>query len=309
MTKAKASYVILCAVDGSEGSNTALDLVAELPLRARDRVIVASHPAYLFMSTPDAPPPVAAHLAAERAKARDWVDAAVARLAARGVTADGVICDPGDDTVDALIRCAEHHAASLLVAGSRGRGPWSSILLGSTARALAILSPVPLLIARRARPPLRVIVASDGCASGALSTAFAALPQSEGCTVELLQVLPPHDRATDAGGSLWDEMARRTEMERDEEGHALRSLERERARLPRGIDARVHVERGHPGLTILARAKRWDADLIVVGTRDPDKPRQFFFGSTAERVVTQCATNVLVVPQLERRGAQTVPGS
>lgn len=290
------TYRILCAVDGSRGSEVALDLVAALPLRKDDEIIVASRPSYLFVTRPGDGGPMARLASDARARAHAHVDAAIARLAARRVRATSVICDAGDDTVDALLRCVDEIAPSILVVGSRGRGPWSSILLGSTARALAIMSPVPVLIAKTARPPIRVLAAVDGSASSrAALSSFAGLPQSEGCIVELFQVLPVHEWPdAPIGDPLWEQMGRRIDVEMDERDEGLDMLKRARGLLPPGIEASVHQERGHPGLLIVARASAVDADLVVVGTQGLEGRRQPFFGSTAERVLTQASSNVLV---------------
>ena len=288
-------YRVICAVDGSAGSDHALDFVGALPIRPHDEVIVATHPPYLFANA--GPEGIAARLdAGARQQARVTVDAAAARLAAWGVRARSTICE-GEDTVDALIRLAEREHASLFVAGSRGRGAWTSILLGSTARALAITSPIPVLIVReRTHAPLRVLTAIDGSPSACVALgAFGRLPQNEGTVLELLHVLPQHVWST--GDIDWMEIGRRTEIERQEETASAAMLASQERSLPRGVRVRVRQERGHPGLAILRRAEEIDADLIVVGTRGLRGPRQLFFGSTAERVLTHAKANVLVGPQ------------
>jgi len=290
------SYRILCAVDGSAGSETAIDLIGALPLRPADKVTVGSHPAYLFAARPGGGGPIARLAADARARAREFVDVAVRRLAAHGVDAHGLICEAGEDAVDAVLRCVEDLDASLLVVGSRGRAPWASILIGSTSRALAILSPVPVLVARTARAPIRVLAAVDGSPSSlAALRAFGALPQSEGCSVELFHVLPAHEWPTaPVGDPIWEEMGRRLDVEMDERDDGLDMLRRAKALLPVGIDSTVRQERGHVGQLILARASAMNADLIVVGTEGMSGRRQPFFGSTAERILTQTHANVLI---------------
>jgi nucleotide-binding universal stress UspA family protein len=287
-------YRVICAVDGSAGSDHALDFVGALPIRPHDEVIVATRPPYLFANAADG---IAGRLSAgAREQARIAVDAAAARLAAWGVRARSAICE-GEDAVDALLRLAEREHASLFVAGSRGRGPWTSILLGSTARALAITSPIPVLIVReRTHAPLRVLAAIDGSPSSRAALAsFGRMPQNEGTVVELVHVLPQHVWST--GDIDWVEIGRRTEIERQEETASAAMLASHERSLPRGVRVRVRQERGHAGLAILRRAEEIDADLIVVGTRGLRGPRQPFFGSTAERVLTHATANVLVGPE------------
>lgn len=291
----EANYRIVCGVDGSPGSDRAIDVVGALPMRPRDEVIVASRPPYLLAARPGDEGLAARAGAAARDRAHVNVDAAVARLAGHGVRARGAICD-GDDAVDALLRLAERESASLIVIGSRGRGQWTSILLGSTARALAITSPVPVLIAREgAMPPMRILTATDGSPSArAALAAFARMPRCEGAAVELFHVLPVHTWPTE--DVEWGEIGSRTDVEHDEDVRANAMLDAQRTLLPPGLAVTTRHERGHVGETILRRARDIGADLIVIGTRGLSGPRQLFFGSTAERVVTHARANVLVGP-------------
>ena len=286
----KDGYRILIGVDGSMGAQRAVDFVGALPLRSRDEVIVAAAISSLLRYP--APPPFDGVTAAARARAVASADAAVARLSDAGLRSRAVV-GTGDDAVDALIRVAEVEHASLIVVGSRGHGPWKSILLGSTARALAITSPVPVLIARTSAAPTRVLVACDGSPSSrAALAAFADMRQTEGAVVELLHVLPAHDWESETID--WAEIGQRTDVERAEELVALAMLEGEQRLLPRGLVGQTRIERGHAGRTILRRAEEIHADLIVVGTEGLAGRRQFFFGSTAERVLTATHANVLV---------------
>ncbi len=58
-------------------------------------------------------------------------------------------------TWDRPVRCLLNHAADaqLLVVGSRGRGGFSGMLLGSTSQALMYHAPCPLLVVRQAVTP------------------------------------------------------------------------------------------------------------------------------------------------------------
>jgi len=292
-TTTNVGYKIICGVVGSAGSDRALDFVAALPMRPRDEVIVASRPAYLFAARANGEGIIARASEAARDRAHVNVDAGAVRLAAKGVSARGIVCD-GEDPVEALIGLAEDEHASLIVVGSRGLGPWTSIVLGSTARALAITCPVPVLIVREhAVAPLRILAAADGSPSArAALAAFACMPQSEGAVVELLHVLPMHEWPKSKVD--WDEIGDRTDVERDEEQRSEAMLEAQRRLLPAGLEVRTRHERGHVGETILRRADEIGADLLVIGTRGLEGPRDLFYGSTAERVLTQTHANVLV---------------
>ncbi len=290
------TFRILCAVDGSKGAHSALELVTALPRRAGDEVVVASYPEFFLAARPGGGGALASAMRRRREATEAMVNAAVAGLRGAGAAARGVLCD-GEDTVDALLRTAEREQADVVVVGSRGHGPWTSILLGSVARALAMLSPVPVLVVRgRTIAPTRVLAAVDGsAASTAALRAFARLPQSEGTEAELLHVLPEHDwaRAQDDEGEL---LGMRASVEYDEEQRALALLDHARALVPVGVVARTRSVRGHVGERVLARAVEIGADLIVLGTRGAAGPRRPFWGSTAERVVAGAPCAVLVAP-------------
>ena len=285
-------YRIVVGIDGSPGSDRALELVRALPVRPHDEVIVATRPRYILeVGASD----VGKRLAATaRSRAQVLVDAEAAKLVAAGVRARGLVCE-GVDAVEALLVAADSERASILVVGSRGRGPWASILLGSTARALAMLSPHPVLVVRgRGTAPQRVLAATDGSpAAHAAIDAFARFPQTEGVVVELLSVLPLHDWSEDEDEET---LAIRESVEHDEEDAVNARLESERALVGSGIQTRTQMERGHVAETILRRADDIGADLIVVGTRGVHGPRPRFWGSTAEHVLTQASCDVLIAP-------------
>lgn len=54
--------------------------------------------------------------------------------------------------------------------------------------------------------------------------------------------------------------------------------------------------RGLPAETIAEEARAWQADLIVVGSHGKGWVDRILIGSTAERLVTELPTSVLVVP-------------
>jgi nucleotide-binding universal stress UspA family protein len=112
--------------------------------------------------------------------------------------------------------------------------------------------------------------------------------------VELLHVLPSHEEYFAGNEEL---ASLREENDRAEWDYSRELLDAQRSHLMRGIDSRTRIERGHVGETILARARAIGADLIVVGSRGAGSPRRPFWGSTAERVVTQASCNVLVAPE------------
>lgn len=287
---------ILFATDGSPGAAAALDLLASLPLRPVDEVTVVMYPAYFLAARPDGTGLIGHLMAGRRQAAQATVDAAVHRLAGLKVRASGVVAQ-GLEAVDGILRVVTERSPELLVMGSRGLGPVSSLVIGSTARTLALLSPVPVLIVREGRSvPKRVLAAVDGSdASRAALAAFAQLPLPGAATVELLHVLPVHDWS---GLPVRDEELAelREAQEQAESGAADTLLEASAQALREGVTVRTAKERGAVADTIRAHADAMDADLIVLGSRGMSGPRWPFWGSTAERVIVTAGRSVLLAP-------------
>jgi nucleotide-binding universal stress UspA family protein len=288
---------ILFATDGSAGAAVALELLSELPLRPSDEVVVVSYPAYLLAARPDGAGLVARLMEGQRRAAFEVVEAAAKRLTRSGVRTTAVVQD-GLEAVDAILRVAVERHVELIVLGSRGLGRVSSLLVGSTARALAILSPVPVLVVRDRRPHLRrVLIAVDGShASRAGLEIFTRLPLPKRLSVELLHVLPTH-RWSEVRPDMKEELsALRESVEREEAEHGWALLRDAAALVGDGATIHTHAERGHVSDVILARAAALGADLIVLGSRGANGPRQLLWGGTAERVMVASRCSVLIAP-------------
>jgi nucleotide-binding universal stress UspA family protein len=292
-----AGVRILFATDGSQGADVALDALLALPLRPSDEVVVVSHPAFFLAARPDGTGLIARLMDRRQRAAHEIVEAVMGRLHRIGVPATGVVQN-GLDTVDAILRAVQDRQADLVVVGSRGLGLVSGLMLGSTARTLAVLSPVPVLVVRdRRSAPRRVLIAVDGSvASRAALLLFARLPLPREVTVELLHVLPAHDWSQVAPETDDEILALRESFERDEAARARILLERSAAALPSTATISTCLERGAVPDTILARAAAIGADLIVVGSRGLSGPRRPLWGSTAERVMVQGTASILIAP-------------
>jgi nucleotide-binding universal stress UspA family protein len=80
----------------------------------------------------------------ERAEAVAAEEMRVARAA--GIDAVARVVPERDGTSETLAQLAEDERARLIIAGSRGRSPWSSLVLGSVSHGLLHRSTCPLLI-------------------------------------------------------------------------------------------------------------------------------------------------------------------
>jgi nucleotide-binding universal stress UspA family protein len=61
------------------------------------------------------------------------------------------------------------------------------------------------------------------------------------------------------------------------------------------------------GETVADAAKRWNADLIVVGTHGRRGIGRMFLGSGAEQIIRLAPVHILVVRSLESEGNKTAP--
>ena len=287
---------ILLATDGSPGAAVALDLLGSMPLRPADEIIVVTYPSYFLAARPDQTGLVGKLMEGRRRAAQTTADEAVRRLAGSGARISGVVAQ-GLEAVDGILRVAVERSPDLIVMGSRGLGPVSSVVIGSTARTLALLSPAPVLIVRgRAAAPRRVLIAVDGSeASRAALSAFARLPLVTGIVVELLHVLPLHDWSglPVRGEELAELREAQEHTESDAADHLLQSSAKS---LPKSVEIRTAKERGAVADTIRAHADALDADLIVLGSRGLSGPRRPFWGSTAEHVIVTTGCSVLLAP-------------
>jgi universal stress protein A len=70
----------------------------------------------------------------------------------------------------------------------------------------------------------------------------------------------------------------------------------------RGVHIRTHIHSGVPAEVITSMAKRWKADLIVVGTHGRSGLAHMLLGSVAERVVRDATCPVLTVRESSSTG-------
>jgi nucleotide-binding universal stress UspA family protein len=142
---------VLVGFDGSPGAFGALEAACEQARRLGADVLVVtawtstvevSSPRYWASTYPVHSPGEAALEEAERVadRARSW------SAAQQDVT---VVCDVAEGRAAHVLQRRSHHA-SLVVVGTRGRGGFASLVLGSTSRAVVQRAECPVLVTRSA---------------------------------------------------------------------------------------------------------------------------------------------------------------
>jgi len=137
---------IVVGVDGSEHAEAALELAAEEAfLRGAHLVIVCAWYAPMVMSSAIVYP--GEMFEGLRAEAEGFVQAAVARVAELQpqVVCEGKLAEGQAAAV--LLKEAEH--SNMIVVGSRGRGGFSSLLLGSVSQQVVHHAPCPVIVVRQ----------------------------------------------------------------------------------------------------------------------------------------------------------------
>lgn len=197
----------------------------------------------------------------------------------------------------ALLEAAE--GASLLVVGSRGRGGFTGMLLGSVSQQVLHHTPAPLAIVRPLPPraperPERIVVGVDGSAAShdALRWAVAeAIVRQAELTVVHAWHMP------NVGGypyvGVGFEPAPFEEAARQAIDAGLAAADT--SSLSHPVERVTFIGGGAEG--ILATAK--DADLVVVGTRGRGGFTGLLLGSVCHQVARHAPCPVVVVPPVE----------
>jgi nucleotide-binding universal stress UspA family protein len=129
----KGFHKILLGYDGSEDSEKAATLAVTLAKKF-DSTIVVCH---AFGHMP---------LTSKPSEVRRLVNPLVERLTKLGVTTQ--IAIPDVVPAQGILDSADEHHADLIILGSRGRGTFADLLLGSTAERVLRYAKIPVLIAR-----------------------------------------------------------------------------------------------------------------------------------------------------------------
>ncbi|MDA8076037.1 MAG: universal stress protein [Actinomycetota bacterium] len=297
---------IVVGIDGSKGSRRALEWALEegriRGLRV-EAVIVWQSP-YDFPGDYDFFSPQDDAAMAEAARAR--LMAAIGETAGAGTDEIEPVVVEGDPA-EALCERAEQ--AGLLVVGSRGRGIFARLALGSVSSKCAHHSPCPVAIVPapdrggevRNRPAGRVVVGVDG-SPGSLRALRWALDEggARRATVQVVTVW----RGVHVDEDMAMELLNFSTLAEYEKA----SAETARKRLERSIDEAIAesplvaepaaVEpaavEGDAAETLCRFAA--EADLLVVGSRGRGSFAELSLGSVSSKCAHHCPRPVVIVP-------------
>lgn len=234
----------------------------------------------------------------------DLLDALVAS-AQRDLDAAAATVPAGIDTVTAveignasgvLLEAAQD--AAIAVLGSRGRGGFAGLLLGSTGDQVAGRSPCPAVIVRE-EPPAdasRVVLGVDGSPTGDRAMRFAFETASRrGWSVVAVHAweVPSYDLVTIPGATMPIALHDLGDGEMRLSSEALAGA---RADFP-DVAVSERVVRGAPATAILDAAGEPGTGLVVVGSAGHGQLAGLVLGSTSRAVLHRAHVPVAVVPR------------
>jgi nucleotide-binding universal stress UspA family protein len=289
---------ILLAYDGSAGAEIAVDLVASTrwPDGSSARVVSVLEPTLMpvpmtpahLLTEPDLDRVLVGHLEGE-------VRSAVERLEGAGLVADGTVLRGRPATT--ILDDARASGAELILAGSRGRGALATLVLGSVSAELAEHASCDVVVAR-GRSLGRVLFATDGSDSAqhaeGLLTGLPAFADAPVRVISVAHVVRPWHTgvAPMAYGRVAAAYARDVETARA--GHTSIAHEAASRLRAGGLDPEVVVRDGDPAEEIVAEARSWGADTILVGSRGRTGLTRMLMGSVARNVLLGTEASVIV---------------
>ena len=134
--------IVVAGVDGSSAAKHVVVIAVE-QARWRDAELHLVHAAYVPVIYSDVPIDLAEFIETEREAVWNLV-----RPIAEGLDVPFELVDLDGYPPDALVRYANEKDACLLVVGTRGRGDFASLILGSTAHRAIQLARCDVLIAK-----------------------------------------------------------------------------------------------------------------------------------------------------------------
>jgi nucleotide-binding universal stress UspA family protein len=297
---------ILLAYDGSEGAETASDLVAHLPLPSDTDVAVVAvidtpAPALSAVDVPVRPLEDTDREPELRRSFEQQLPTVAAKLGALDRSCETRILRGRPATE--LVKEAERWSADLMVVGSRRLGRLGSLLLGSTSAEVVDHAPCPVLVARH--PGVhRLVIGVDGSptADRAIAT-LSAMPMLHAIPAAVVGVVEPISAwGFTAGGFTPEvvEMGIEAQEERAQQlvarvNEAVASLRRA------GGLADGEVRKGDAADQLMAAAEGRGADLVVVGTRGLGTLKRLLLGSVARKVLLNATASVLVIRPLREK--------
>ncbi len=295
---------ILIAIDSSESSEAVISEIAGRPWPegtvARVLNVVGSVSAY--SGVPDLEPLVSA----ETDAASSLVKSAVDQLAARGIEASWVVT--AGNPRAAIVDYARAWGPDFVFLGSHGHSGVSRFFLGSIAK--TVLRHVPCSVGilrpftgdRLAKVGTKILLATDGSKySEAAVRSLAGRPWPRHTKIKVVSVIDPSEISIDPLYGMEEMVGRAGEIRKEQALEALSAA----GKILReaGLKAAGKALTGDAKGRIIDEARKWQADLIVVGAQGRGGIDRLLQGSVSETVAihAHCSVEVIRDPDLFSR--------
>lgn len=194
----------------------------------------------------------------------------------------------GDPIEELAQESADAHT---MVTGTRGRGGFAGMLLGSTSRSLTVQSRAPLVVVPSHRGPETgpVVVGVDGSEESERALAFAVeQATSRDVVLQAVQVVaePQWYGPVDAYGPWLESITEAAEESLNEQLKPIRAANHD-------LVISTKVVPGHPADAL--RRAAGDAQLLVVGSRGRSGARSMLLGSISHGVLHHAPCPVAVL--------------
>lgn len=287
--------IILIAVDGSEHSDAAIQLVADLPLSLKSMIKVISvmvpRHAQFSPSLENILEDTKALLRGKQARVQTEVIAGY--------------------PAEIINQCANDIQPHFTVIGAKGLRSTMGILLGGVAQQVVEYSCCPVLIVRAPYTGLeRVLLIVDGSEHSQQAVQYlTTFPIPKKHTLHLMHVMPPiyqADYITQAwptgldiappipiNNNIEERLQEQAEADVRYGKELLEQSEHQLSEI--GLETTTILERGDAATQIIKYAKEQEIDLIVAGSRGLSKVQSWLLGSLSRKLVHYAGCSVLIV--------------
>jgi nucleotide-binding universal stress UspA family protein len=294
---------VLWATDGSDESRVALPLLRRLVMPVTDKLTVLSVAPQSFISGAR-PDPMFLTRITPAAKRRALIEAEdVAQQAATDLDpppgVEVAALSRWGNAIEEVLRTSRAARTDLVVIGAKGHSNLELILLGSVSQGVVQHSTKPVLIVRPAPDDLdRVLIGYDGSPQAKRAIQFLDhLNLAASVVWELVYVVEPFTAPRGSTGKFRRQATAELKAINEEQDRlAEQALDALATQLEaRGRRVEKRVLDGPAGPTLDDAAVKSGADLVVLGVHKPSPESQYLLGGTAEKLVRNSRSSVLVV--------------
>lgn len=287
---------ILIAIDSSESSKAVISEIAGRPWPEGTRVrvlnVVGSVAAYSGVSH------IEPLLNAETEAAQALVKSAVDQLAAREIEASWVVTVGSPRA--AIVDYARAWRPDFVFLGSHGHSGVTRFFLGSIAK--TVLRHVPCSVGilrpftgdRLSKVGKKLLIATDGSKySEAAVRSVAERPWQKHTKIKLVSVIDPSEISIEPLYGMEELLGQAGEIRKEQAQEALSAA----GKILReaGLKSAGKALTGDPKARIIDEARKWEADLVVVGSQGRGGIDRILQGSVSEAVAIHAHCSVEVI--------------